>query len=77
LKFYHEPETFRQLLSKIAQATIPICARNLDGVLPPQLLIPVRRAEPEDYENFALPAVQQVIPHPGSSGYLLHQGSNH
>src|ERR1700730_9851987 len=60
---YHEPETFRQLLSKIAQATIPYLNAQLDAGASAVPLFDTWCGELnlEDYENFALPAVQQVI----------------
>jgi uroporphyrinogen decarboxylase len=60
---YHEPETFRQLLSKIAQATIPYLRAQLDAGACAIQLFDTWCGELilEDYENFALPAVQQVI----------------
>jgi uroporphyrinogen decarboxylase len=60
---YHEPETFRQLLSKIAQATIPYLRAQIDaGACAVQLFDTwCGELNLEDYQNFALPAVQQVI----------------
>jgi uroporphyrinogen decarboxylase len=60
---YHEPETFRLLLSKIAQATIPyLNAQIAAGASAVQLFDTwCGELSLEDYENFALPAVQQVI----------------
>jgi uroporphyrinogen decarboxylase len=60
---YHEPETFRQLLSKIAQATIPYLRAQIDaGACAVQLFDTwCGELNLEDYENFALPAVQQII----------------
>ena len=60
---YHEPETFRHLLSKIAQATIPyLNAQIAAGASAVQLFDTwCGQLNLEDYENFALPAVQQVI----------------
>ena len=60
---YHEPETFRHLLSKIAQATIPYLNAQLDAGASAVQLFDTWCGELnlEDYENFALPAVQQVI----------------
>jgi uroporphyrinogen decarboxylase len=60
---YHEPETFRLLLNKIAQATIPYLRAQIDaGVCAVQLFDTwCGELNLEDYENFALPAVQQVI----------------
>jgi uroporphyrinogen decarboxylase len=60
---YHEPETFRLLLNKIAQATIPYLRAQIDaGACAVQLFDTwCGELDLEDYENFALPAVQQVI----------------
>src|ERR1700730_13873693 len=60
---YHGPETFRQLLNKIAQAIIPYLRAQIDaGACAVQLFDTwCGELNPEDYENFALPAVQQVI----------------
>jgi uroporphyrinogen decarboxylase len=60
---YHEPETFRQLLDKIAQATIPYLRAQIDaGACAVQLFDTwCGELNLDDYENFALPAVQQVI----------------
>jgi len=60
---YHEPETFRRLLSKIAQATIPYLNAQIDAGASAVQLFDTWCGELnlEGYENFALPAVQQVI----------------
>jgi uroporphyrinogen decarboxylase len=60
---YHQPETFRLLLNKIAQATIPYLRAQIDaGACAVQLFDTwCGELNLEDYENFALPAVQQVI----------------
>src|SRR6202166_1742654 len=60
---YHEPKTFRQLLGKIAQATIPYLRAQIDaGACAVQLFDTwCGELNLEDYENFALPAVQQVV----------------
>ena len=60
---YHEPETFRHLLGKIARATIPYLRAQIDaGACAVQLFDTwCGELNLEDYENFALPAVQQVI----------------
>jgi uroporphyrinogen decarboxylase len=60
---YHEPETFRLLLNKIAQAIIPYLRAQIDaGACAVQLFDTwCGELNLEDYENFALPAVQQVI----------------
>jgi uroporphyrinogen decarboxylase len=60
---YHEPETFRLLLNKIAQATIPYLRAQIEAGASAVQLFDTWCGELnlEDYENFALPAVQQVI----------------
>jgi uroporphyrinogen decarboxylase len=60
---YHEPETVRHLLSKIAQATIPYLRAQIDaGACAVQLFDTwCGELNLDDYENFALPAVQKVI----------------
>jgi uroporphyrinogen decarboxylase len=60
---YHEPEAFRRLLAKIAQATIPyLNAQIAAGASAVQLFDTwCGELSLQDYENFALPAVQQVI----------------
>jgi uroporphyrinogen decarboxylase len=60
---YHERATFRQLLKKIAQATIPyLNAQIAAGAAAVQLFDTwCGELSLEDYEDFALPAVQQVI----------------
>lgn len=60
---YHDPATFRQLLTKISQATIPyLNAQIAAGAAAVQLFDTwCGELSLEDYENFALPAVQQVI----------------
>jgi uroporphyrinogen decarboxylase len=60
---YHEPATFRHLLKKIAQATIPyLNAQIAAGAAAVQLFDTwCGELGLNDYENFALPAVQQVI----------------
>jgi uroporphyrinogen decarboxylase len=60
---YYEPETFRQLLNKIAQATIPYLRAQIDAGASAVQLFDTWCGELnlEDYENFALPAVREVI----------------
>jgi uroporphyrinogen decarboxylase len=59
----HEPETFRLLLNKIAEATITYLRAQIDaGACAVQLFDTwCGELNLEDYENFALPAVQQII----------------
>jgi uroporphyrinogen decarboxylase len=60
---YHEPEVFRELLGKIAQATIPyLNAQIAAGAAAVQLFDTwCGELGLADYERFALPAVQHVI----------------
>jgi len=60
---YHEPPTFRDLLHKIAQATIPyLKAQIAAGATTVQLFDTwCGELNLSDYEEFALPAVQEVI----------------
>ncbi|HEY8716295.1 MAG TPA: uroporphyrinogen decarboxylase [Candidatus Acidoferrum sp.] len=60
---YHEPETFRELLVKIAQATIPyLNAQIAAGAAAVQLFDTwCGELSLADYEQFALPAMQHVI----------------
>ena len=60
---YHEAATFRHLLKKIAQATVPyLNAQIAAGAAAVQLFDTwCGELSLDDYESFALPAVQQVI----------------
>lgn len=60
---YHEPRTFRDLLHKIARATIPyLKAQIAAGATAVQLFDTwCGELHLRDYEDFALPAVQEVI----------------
>lgn len=61
--FAHEPKTFRKLLHKIAQATIPyLKAQIAAGAAAVQLFDTwCGELNRHDYEEFALPAVQEII----------------
>jgi len=61
--FYHEPKTFRELLHRIAQATIPyLKAQIAAGAAAVQLFDTwCGELNLEDYQESALPAVQEVI----------------
>jgi uroporphyrinogen decarboxylase len=78
---YHEPETFRQLLGKITQAAIPYLNAQIDaGACAVQLFDTwCGELNLEDYENFALPAVQQVISGIGGKVPVIYytKASNH
>jgi uroporphyrinogen decarboxylase len=60
---YREPKTFRELLQKIVRATIPyLKAQIAAGVAAVQLFDTwCGELHIRDYEDFALPAVQEVI----------------
>ncbi len=60
---YHEPETFRDLLQRIAQATIPyLKAQIAAGATAVQLFDTwCGELNLQDYSEFALPAVQEII----------------
>jgi uroporphyrinogen decarboxylase len=61
--FYHEPKTFRDLLHRIAQATIPyLKAQIAAGAAAVQLFDTwCGELNLQDYTEFALPAVQEII----------------
>jgi uroporphyrinogen decarboxylase len=60
---YHEPKTFRELLHRIAEATIPyLKAQIAAGAAAVQLFDTwCGELDLDDYNRFALPAVQEVI----------------
>src|SRR6202790_277208 len=60
---YHEPKTFRELLHKIALATIPYLKAQISAGAAAVQLFDTWCGELHirDYEDFALPAVQEVI----------------
>jgi uroporphyrinogen decarboxylase len=60
---YHEPKTFRELLHRIAQATIPyLKAQIASGASAVQLFDTwCGELDLHDYNRFVLPAVQEVI----------------
>jgi uroporphyrinogen decarboxylase len=60
---YHEPKTFRELLHRTAQATIPyLKAQIAAGATAVQLFDTwCGELNLQDYEDFALPAVQEII----------------
>jgi uroporphyrinogen decarboxylase len=59
---YHEPNTFRELLHRIAQATVPyLQAQIAAGATAVQLFDTwCGELNLQDYEDFALPAVQEI-----------------
>src|SRR6266576_4998714 len=60
---YHQPKTFRALLHRIAQATIPyLRAQIAAGASAVQLFDTwCGELNLQDYEDFALPAIQEII----------------
>src|SRR5438477_1761126 len=60
---YHQPKTFRALLHRIAQATIPyLRAQIAAGATAVQLFDTwCGELNLQDYEEFALPAIQEII----------------
>jgi uroporphyrinogen decarboxylase len=60
---YHEPKTFRELLHRVAQATIPyLKAQIAAGAAAVQLFDTwCGELDLDDYNRFVLPAVQEVI----------------
>jgi uroporphyrinogen decarboxylase len=66
---YREPATFRDLLHRIAQATIPyLKAQIAAGATAVQLFDTwCGELSPHDYQEFALPAVQEIISGLGNS----------
>jgi uroporphyrinogen decarboxylase len=71
---YHEPKTFRALLHRIAQATIPyLKAQIAAGATAVQLFDTwCGELNLQDYEDFALPAVQEIISALGSAAPLIY-----
>lgn len=71
---YHEPKIFRALLHRIAQATIPyLKAQIAAGAAAVQLFDTwCGELNLEDYENFALPAVQEIISGIGSAAPVIY-----
>jgi uroporphyrinogen decarboxylase len=78
---YHEPRTFRQLLHRIAGATVPyLKAQIAAGAAAVQLFdtwcgeLPLR-----DYEEFALPATQEIVSGLGGKVPVIYytKASNH
>src|SRR5260370_14278893 len=71
---YHEPKTFRDLLHRIAQATIPyLKAQIAAGATAVQLFDTCcGELNLHDYEAFALPSVQEIIACLGGSVPLIY-----
>src|SRR5205814_1878985 len=71
---YHEPKVFRALLHRIAQATIPyLKAQIAAGATAVQLFDTwCGELNLQDYEDFALPAVQEVIAGLGGSVPVIY-----
>lgn len=77
----HEPATFRELLHRIAQATIPyLKAQIAAGAAAVQLFDTwCGELSLRDYEEFALPAAQEIICGLGGSAPVIYytKSSNH
>jgi uroporphyrinogen decarboxylase len=71
---YHEPNTFRELLHRIAQATIPyLQAQIAAGATAVQLFDTwCGELNLQDYEDFALPAVQEITAALGGSVPVIY-----
>ncbi len=71
---YHEPKTFGALLHRIAQATIPyLKAQIAAGATAVQLFDTwCGELNAQDYEDFALPAVQEIISAIGGSVPVIY-----
>ena len=71
---YHEPKTFRDLLHRIAQATIPyLKAQIAAGAAAVQLFDTwCGELDLDDYNRFALPAVQELISGLGNSVPVIY-----
>jgi len=71
---YHEPRTFRELLHRIAQATIPyLKAQIAAGATAVQLFDTwCGELNLQDYQDFALPAVQEIIAALGGSVPMIY-----
>lgn len=71
---YHEPKTFRELLQRIAQATIPyLQAQIAAGATAVQLFDTwCGELSLRDYEEFALPATQEIISGLGNSVPVIY-----
>src|SRR5881296_3461665 len=72
--FYHEPKTFRDLLHRIGQATIPyLKAQIAAGAAAVQLFDTwCGELDLDDYNRFALPAVQELIAGLGNSVPVIY-----
>ena len=71
---YREPKVFRQLLHRIAQATIPyLKAQVAAGATAVQLFDTwCGELNLQDYEEFALPAVQEIISGIGGAAPVIY-----
>jgi uroporphyrinogen decarboxylase len=71
---YHEPKTFRELLHRIAQAAIPyLKAQVAAGAAAVQLFDTwCGELDLDDYNRFALPAVQELISGLGNSVPVIY-----
>ena len=71
---HHEPKTFRELLHRIAQATIPYLKTQIAAGATAVQLFDTWCGELnlQDYEDFALPAVQEIIAGLGGSVPVIY-----
>ena len=71
---YHEPRTFRALLHRIAQATIPYLQAQISAGATAVQLFDTWCGELnlQDYEDFALPAIQEITAALRSSVPLIY-----
>ena len=71
---YHEPKTFRDLLHRIGQATIPyLKAQIAAGAAAVQLFDTwCGELDLDDYNRFALPAVQELISGLGNAAPVIY-----
>jgi uroporphyrinogen decarboxylase len=71
---YHEPKTFRELLHRVAQATIPyLQAQIAAGATAVQLFDTwCGELNLQDYEDFALPAVREITEALGDSVPVIY-----
>jgi uroporphyrinogen decarboxylase len=71
---YHEPKTFRALLQRIAQATIPYLKAQITAGASAVQLFDTWCGELslQDYREFALPAAQEIISGIGASVPIIY-----
>src|SRR5258708_31474431 len=71
---YHEPKTFRELLHRIAKATVPYLKPQIAAGATAVHLFDTWSGDLnlQDYEDFALPAVQEIIASLGGSVPVIY-----